>query len=200
MASKKTCPACGSSKVRTTYPKEYKYENCGLSDIVLCGRGVEIRECPSCEFTFTCVSEEQQLLQFMGLNLLTAPLGMKGYELRYLRTMFGMTQKEMADEMMVSRRETVADWEAKKGSAWSRLTEELGVRLVLVGLFRTHVIESDRCFLAPSQIEDFEESEASFSTLVKEFRETKPAKKCTVSIRHRPIKKEWESTESCCAS
>ena len=71
------------------------YEHAGLSRVVLVGRGVEVVDCPACGLRVERVADEQQLLQVLGLALLIKDPGMTGEELRYLRTLYGMTQAEL---------------------------------------------------------------------------------------------------------
>lgn len=163
MARHKTCPVCGSRNVEVEYPREFAYENVGLDGLVLRGRGVEITACGECGNDTTLVHDEQQLLQVVGLILLLGPLGLKGGELRYLRALFGISQATLASEIGLSRRETVAEWESRS-RIFSHRHEEIGLRVLLVELFRRHIVESEYCFLAPEQL-------AAFTTFVAGFAE-----------------------------
>jgi DNA-binding transcriptional regulator YiaG len=162
MARRKTCPVCGSRNVVVEYPGEFAYEHVGLEGLVLRGRGVEVSSCGECGQETTLVHNEQQLLQALGVILLLGPLDMKGEELRYLRSIFGISQATLASEIGLTRRETVAEWESRS-RIFSHLHEEIGLRVLLIGLFRRYVIESDHCFLAPEQMVAFARSVAAFA-------------------------------------
>ncbi|RKZ11825.1 hypothetical protein DRQ53_08560 [bacterium] len=162
MPAKKRCPICGSEDVSTESPSEYLYEHSGLSNVVLVGPGiVRITHCENCGQEMTVVRDEQQLLQAIGLGLLQQEPGMRGEELRFLRSLFEMTQAELADAMGLPRRETVAEWEAKS-RIFARPRDEITPRLILLNLFRTQVIESAYCALRTPQIELYESLVESF--------------------------------------
>lgn len=192
MATKKRCPVCGSVKARVESPSEYKYEHSGLSNVILIGRGiVRIASCDNCEHVTTVVRDEQQLLQAIGLGLLQRPPGMTGEELRYLRTLFDMTQADLASALGLPRRETVAEWEAKE-RVFAAPRDEITPRLILLNLFRTQIIESDHCFLLPPHIKEYEEFVESFveyvGRVLSEHKKQKPHAGFSVRLKER---KRW---------
>jgi DNA-binding XRE family transcriptional regulator len=144
------------------YPDEFAYEHVGLEGLVLRGQGVEVASCDECGNETTLVHDEQQLLQVLGVIVLLGPLGLKGEELRYLRSVFGISQATLASEIGLARRETVAEWEARS-RIFGHLHEEIGLRVLLMGLFRRCVIETEYCFLAPDQVEAFTKFAAGFA-------------------------------------
>jgi DNA-binding transcriptional regulator YiaG len=162
MARRTRCPICSSRNVRVEHPCEFAYEHVGLDGLVLRGKGVEVTFCSECGHETTLVSDEQQLLQVLAVGLLTGPPGMKGEELRYLRTVFGISQAALAKELGLSRRETIAEWEAKP-RIFAHPHEEIGLRALLLGLCRRYVIESEYCFLEPDQVAAFETFVAGFA-------------------------------------
>lgn len=189
---RKRCPVCGSMSVSVETPSEYRYSDCGLSDVVLYGSGgVVVTKCADCHNTTTMVRQEQQLLQSLGLVLLGRAPGMTGEEMRYLRTLFEMTQDEFARALKV-RRATVSDWERSK-----RVTNDVGTeivhRLVLLTLFNERVIESDHCFLQKPHLRRFGELMESFvQTGMKMLDQKRPRRRRT-QVRHHPRKKSWEA-------
>ena len=162
MARRTRCPVCNSRNVRVEHPREFAYEHVGLSGLVLRGKGVEVTFCGDCGHETTLVHNEQQLLQVLGVILLFGPPGMKGEELRYLRTVFGISQGEFAEELGLSRRETIAEWEARP-RIFAHPHEEIGLRVILLDLYRRYVIESEYCFLEPDQVAAFEAFVAGFA-------------------------------------
>jgi transcriptional regulator with XRE-family HTH domain len=165
MASRKLCPVCSSQNIRVEYPPEYNYEDAGLSGVVLRGRGVQITRCGDCGNETSLVRDEQQLLQVLGLSLLVGPPGLTGEGLRYLRTLFGISQAALAKELCIPRRETIAEWEAKS-RIFSRPHEEIGLRIFLLELYRKNVVGSEYCFLVPEQVAAFDKFVMEFVTNV----------------------------------
>jgi DNA-binding XRE family transcriptional regulator/predicted RNA-binding Zn-ribbon protein involved in translation (DUF1610 family) len=155
MATKQKCPVCGAGDVTVTKPSEYKYDNCGLSGVVLLGEGVTIFDCGQCGNRATLIHNEVQLSQIIGMTILMNTKSLSGEEVRYLRTLCGMTQKEIS-EMINMRRPTVSDWE-RRGTkkAFSLGIEEIGFRLFFFRMFSEKVIESEYCALSPKQIGHF---------------------------------------------
>ncbi len=187
----RSCPICRSKEVNFEQPTEYRYDNCGLSRIILLGQGVVVARCASCGNTSTRIRNEPQLLQYLGMILLMNPPGMKGEELRYMRTLLGMTQAELAKVLRTPRRETVAEWE-KKGRIWDRPLDEVGPRAGLLALYETRIVQSDSCFLADRHKSILERYTCSFVRVIFERMGTKRSNDA-VSITHRPRKREWEA-------
>ena len=188
MAAKKRCPICGSTEVRVESPPEYRYDHVGLSNVVLKG-GVKTTHCQTCGNVTTLVNDEQQLLQVLGLVLLQRPPGMKGEELRYLRTLYGMTQTALMRALNLPRRATVAEWEARD-RIFKRSGEESHLRLILLSLFKTQVIDSDHCFLTDASQQDYDGFAQSFVNRIQKML-GEQRRSGGLSIRRRPRRKEW---------
>ncbi len=146
MPTKQKCPICRSPEAVTERPANYRYEHIGLSNVILVGREVAITSCRKCGHVTTGINNELQLLDVLGLNIVLSAPGLKGEELRYLRTMFDLTQADLAKAMGLPRRETIAEWEAKS-RIFASPAAEVAPRLVLLGLFKTHIFESEFCQL-----------------------------------------------------
>ncbi len=191
MVAMNRCPVCGSSDVAKEIPEAYRYTEAGLSGVTLIGRGVSVTRCRECRIVTTVVQDEQQLLQAIGLSLVLGPPGMTGEELRFLRSMYGMTQAELAAALGLPRRETVADWE-RKDRIFKRVVDEVFLRLILLSRFRDEVIDSDHCFLVEDQVRAYRDHARSFveraEDLLHDNRQPAPLR-----IRHRPRKKIWFS-------
>lgn len=198
MAAKKQCPACGSKNVRVESPKKYKYENIGLTDILLLGNGVTLTDCPGCETKTTTIHDELQLMQVIGMSILTCETPFTGEEIRYLRTLFEMTQGDLAMEAGV-RRATVAEWEGKKARTIAKdPMSELGLRMVLLHQFYERVVESDYCALTEKHLDRLSGFAGSVvvraKSMIKEKRQHKP-----LSIKRSTRKKDWVAEEPCFA-
>ncbi len=186
---KNRCPICGSPDVAVETPKKYQYDNCGLPNVLLIGNGVIVFDCHSCKSTATTIVNEQQLIQVLGLRLVTAPLGIKGYEMKFLRALYGMTQTEMAKEFPRRRRETISEWEAK-GRIFQNPNDEVLPRLVLLRLFSDRVIESDHSFLSINHTKKYLEFTRSIVDNIPEMIEEKRAKS-PLSACHQSHKRAW---------
>ncbi len=191
MATRKRCPVCGSNKVEFFYPAEYEYKECGLSGVILMGRGVRRSNCSDCGQKTTRIIMEQQLLQLIGLALLINAGDMRGEDLRYLRRMFGMTQKELATQIGTGRRETVAEWEARE-RAFDTKFDEMGRRLVLLHLFRSEVLDSDHNFLDDAHRDLVEKYMDNLLDDIVKLTKPAPTVKKTVTLKHRPRLQEWD--------
>lgn len=162
MAIKKKCPACGSTKVRTEKPEEFHHDRLGLPGVVLLGNGVTLCHCENCGNTTTVVAQEQQLIQVVGLSILTDGPGITGDQVRFLRTLFELTQQEFANAIG-KRRATIAEWEAKgRECVFRKPFDEIGLRMFLMHEFTEKVIESDHCHLSSSQVKFYSDFVGSF--------------------------------------
>ncbi len=121
----------------------------------------------------TSIWNEQQLSQVLGLSILLSPPGMRGEHLRYLRTMFGMTQAEMARAMNLKRRPTIAVWESRS-TVFGNPGDEMLPRAILLNLFKVKIIDSEFCFLTDRQRQLFDDSLCSFVSWIPEAIRTRP--------------------------
>ena len=190
MTARKSCPACSSPDVRVERPAEFRYQNCGLSNVVLAGGGVQVVACNRCGSTSTRVENEPQLLQVIGAALLISPPGMRGEELKYLRTLYGMTQSDMAKTLGTDRRETIAEWESMD-RIWAKPSQEIGPRVLLLHMYHAQVIESDFCSLSEEHKKMLTSFQQAFVQQVRELLNRKRASKVSITLRAR--KKEWET-------
>jgi len=151
MAASKKCPVCDSASVRVEKPVEYECDRIGLSGVLLTGNGVTVYHCGICGHTTTEIVQEQQLLQVIGLSLLTRGPGLTGDQVRYLRNLVGSTQQAFA-EAIGKRRATIAEREAKGCHyVFPKPFDGIGLRVFLMHEFTEHVIESESCLLSARQ-------------------------------------------------
>jgi transcriptional regulator with XRE-family HTH domain len=128
----------------------------------------------------------------IGLAILLDPEDLRGEDLRYLRTLFGMTQKELAEKLVSGgRRETVAEWEKKK-KAFDNKFDELARRIVLLHLFRSEVLNSSDCFLDENHRERIQKYSSRLVDDILDLMKPIPKAKKAVFLRHRPKLKEWD--------
>jgi transcriptional regulator with XRE-family HTH domain len=139
----------------------------------------------------THVNDEQQLLQVLGLILLLGPPGMSGEELRYLRTLYGMTQTALAKALGLPRRETIAEWEAK-GRIFANPAAEIAPRLVLLNLLKIHVFESDHCFLADIHRQGYDTFAQSVVDRIQDMLIKKKSSR-RLSLRRQSKTREWSA-------
>jgi transcriptional regulator with XRE-family HTH domain len=116
---------------------------------------------------------------------------MKGEELRYLRTLYGMTQTALMRALNLPRRATVAEWEARD-RIFKRSGEESHLRLILLSLFKTQVIDSDHCFLTDAGQQDYDRFAQSFVDRIQKML-GEQRRSGGLSIRRRPRRKEWSA-------
>lgn len=157
------CPICGSSDVRVECPPRYALDHCGLSGVFLEGNGVVLTDCDACGEQTSTIRNEAQLLQCLGLMIILSGPGLTGEELGYLRSLYEMSQEDLATAIGRSRRETIADWEARGTQPVFRAPfDELNLRVVLMSLFQTKVVESKWCCLAPRHLDQFHAARRDF--------------------------------------
>ena len=96
MAPNRRCPNCGSTRVTLERPSRYAFDWCGLSGVVLVGDGVVVSDCAECRETTTTIRNLPQLLQVIGLALVLGGPGLTGQDLAYLRSLFEISQGELA--------------------------------------------------------------------------------------------------------
>ncbi len=138
MAPTRRCPNCGSTRVNLEQPSRYEFDWSGLSGVVLAGDGVVLLDCEECRESTTTIRNLPQLLQVIGLALVLGGPGLTGQELAYLRSLFEISQGELARATGRGRRETIADWEARGAAPIFRTTGRAHVSVpVACGGFET---------------------------------------------------------------
>lgn len=85
----------------------YHYTECGLDDIYLCG-GYDIEPTPYGEAV--SIKYEEELLEAIGIFLVTEKKVLSGKELRFLRKQMDLTQAELGRWVGLSAQQ-VARWE-----------------------------------------------------------------------------------------
>ena len=196
MAPTRRCPNCGSTRINREQPSRYEFDWSGLSGVVLAGDGVVVLDCAECRETTTTIRNLPQLLQVIGLALVLGGPGLTGQELAYLRSLFEISQGELARATGRGRRETIADWEARGVAPIFRTAfEELSLRVVLLSLFRSHVAGSKWCCLSARQLAQFEEATASFVVRVEDILAT-PAGHGPLELRRTSSTGEWRPSTS----
>lgn len=193
MASKNRCPACGSSRVRVAYPSDCVYENSGLTGVHLVGKGVAEAACAACGDVTTTVLQEAQLQQVLGMAIVLGGAGLTGEQLRYLRKLFDLTQDELAQAIGKGRRETVAEWESREQARLFRVAyDELGLRVVLISIFRARIVQSEFCCLSSRHKSDFGHAAAAFVELAAPFARQANCPTPGLRVRRRGPLADWD--------
>lgn len=170
LARTRTCPLCGSPEARFEHPARYEYDHCGLTGVFLEGNAVELTECDKCGEGTSMIYNEVQLMDYLGLVILLSGPGLTGEEIAYLRSLYRMSQEDLATAIGRSRRETIADWEARGTQPVFRAPfDELNLRVVLMSLFQKKVVESKWCCLAPRHLDQFHAARRDFISRVDEM-------------------------------
>ena len=154
------CPGCGRRTAKQQVVPEYRYRECGLSDVVLCG-GVIETNCGHCDEQSVAVPGEWQVLQLIALALLTSQQRLAGPQMKYLRGACDLSQAALAKTLR-KRRETVAERESRLDPRISE-AEEVWFRLAILEAFSQHLSEPDRNFLAPVHLKALRTFAAEFS-------------------------------------
>ena len=193
MTSEKRCPVCRSTAVRVELPSEYADDHCGLSHVILTGKGVKITHCANCGHETTLVEDEQQLLQVLGLGLLLGPPGMRGEELRYLRTLYGDDATGPgASARTVPPRDRGRFGKPGIGSSGAQARRQPSW-MALINLFRDSVIASEYCFLADEHRRLYSEPRTRpLSTDIQEMLAAQP-NVGSFRVRRRPRKRLWSA-------
>ncbi|MDD9841654.1 MAG: helix-turn-helix domain-containing protein [Alphaproteobacteria bacterium] len=89
---------------------EYHYTECGLDNIILCNR--EIVQDDHGE-QVVLIPNINGLHEFIALSIIDSENRMSGKELRFLRTLMGLTQDELA-QIVQRKRLTINRWESGK--------------------------------------------------------------------------------------
>jgi transcriptional regulator with XRE-family HTH domain len=104
--------------------KEYRYTECGLDNVVLVG----LEECTD-DLGENCVTIPRinKLHEAIAMSVLTRRGGMTGAELKFLRTLMGMTQAELG-KIVDRDAQTIGRWE--RGEFENDPNAETIIRLV----------------------------------------------------------------------
>lgn len=155
-----SCPACNADQIKETHPRTYRYPGAGLPDVHLRG-GVTLISCKSCGVVSVHVEKEWQLLQVIGLSLLWAPRHLAGPELRFLRTLSGLTQQQLATRIRAPRRATIAEREAGKHLPMG-FGDEILYRKVYLDAFEKLIETPGESHLAPYHKKQLSQLKAGF--------------------------------------
>ncbi|MGI4818631.1 helix-turn-helix domain-containing protein [Brevundimonas sp.] len=87
--------------------QDYRYDECGLDNVILVG--LSVCEDDQGEATYT-IPNINRLHRSIMAAVAAKPTGLNGKELRFLRTELGLTQSEMA-EIVSKDTQTIGRWE-----------------------------------------------------------------------------------------
>jgi len=156
------CPRCGRQNVTRLALRDFRYQGCGLDNVVLKSGVTEIR-CADCGGAFHSIPREQQLLQVIALSMLWKPAPLLGAEWRFVRKACGLTQEQAQIGLGRSRRGTISDWERKRPAI--DLPTEIGARLFYLHAFEKRAGRPEHGFLDRIHLGQLAAMRASFAEL-----------------------------------
>lgn len=106
-----TCVECGNDRVTVERNAAVRYDMGGLHHVTL--QGVEIRRCETCGDQSIKIPRIGQLHRVLADYLIRQPRLLLGNEIRFLRTHLGLSGRDFAHLMGVTR-ESVSRWEHDK--------------------------------------------------------------------------------------
>ena len=192
MQAIRTCPKCGSPRIRTKHVPKYQYRESGLDDIWLEGKGVLEARCASCGARFVRVLKERQLLQVIAVGLLMRPGFLVGKEIRYLRETCGLTQTDLANILGKDRRASITEWETQaepsRDQAW-----EYFLRTALLRQFVRMLRDGSKRHLSQHHIDALEKWCGQFYDEVVRFVSASDSKP-RLSLVKRTERTDWQPT------
>jgi putative zinc finger/helix-turn-helix YgiT family protein len=106
-----SCAECGNEQVSIERNAAIRYDMGGLHNVTL--QGVEVRRCAACGEESIKIPRIGQLHRLLASLLIGQPRLLVGDEIRFLRKHLGLSTRDFAHRMGVSR-ETVSRWENDK--------------------------------------------------------------------------------------
>ncbi len=122
------CTLCNDIVLRILDHESYLYEDCGLPIVVLLGLSVD--QCQSCNTETVSIPRIRDLHRKLAGAVLLKPKALTGGELRFLRTVAGLSMGAFAAQLGVSFH-TIRAWET---SAALRYLNDVGARIVVATL------------------------------------------------------------------
>lgn len=108
------CTECGAAALTRTPAPNYRYTECGLSNVVVVS-GIENEVCGECGAESLRIPALSRLHRAIALALSRKAGRFSGEEIRFLRKSVGLSGKDFAHVMGVTP-ETVSRWENDKDS------------------------------------------------------------------------------------
>lgn len=103
------CASCSNSKRLKAEKRVVKYDECGLTNIVL--DGITVYTCPICGEEYFDYGNINQLHSLIKDAIMKRPGVITGPEIRFLRKYFGYSKEYFADILKVDER-TIYRWES----------------------------------------------------------------------------------------
>jgi len=139
------CTLCNNIVLKIVDDEFYFYEDCGLPSVVLFGLTVD--HCQDCNNETVSIPGIPDLRRELARAVLLKPAALSGRELRFLRTVAGLSIVAFAEQLGVAI-QTIQAWERSEAL---RYLNDLGGRIVIASL----VALSEECspiFKVPSAI------------------------------------------------
>jgi len=104
------CRACGTGRLVTSVLPEHREQLGGIT--VILRNAVLLHRCPDCGEEMTEIPEARQLYSAVALARVMLPVQLAGQDIRFLRSVFDMTQPEFAEAIGLDSAETISRWES----------------------------------------------------------------------------------------
>jgi transcriptional regulator with XRE-family HTH domain len=122
------CTLCNNIALKVMGHGFYLYEDCGLSSVVLSGLTVD--HCQNCNTETVSIPHIPDLHRKLARTVLVKPAALTGGELRFLRTVAGLSTLAFAEQLGVAI-QTIQAWERSEAL---RYLNDLGARIVVASL------------------------------------------------------------------
>jgi putative zinc finger/helix-turn-helix YgiT family protein len=103
------CSACGTGRLVTSVLPEHTEHLGGLT--VILRHAVLLHRCPECGEEMTEIPDPRKLYAAVALARVMLPVQLAGRDIRFLRSVFDMTQPEFAEAVGLDSAETISRWE-----------------------------------------------------------------------------------------
>jgi len=126
------CTLCNNITLKMLDRESYLYEDCGLPSVVL--GGLTVNHCQGCNTDTVSIPRIPDLHRKLARAVLLKPAALTGRELRFLRTVAGLSTVAFAEGLGVAI-QTIQAWERSKAL---RYLNDLGARMVIAALIAPH--------------------------------------------------------------
>ncbi len=148
MEAKLKCFDCRSSELITEFIANYRYDECGLPNIIL--KDITQKRCPNCGSTFVSIPGMKGLHRSIAIALISKNSKLTPAERRFLRKSLGWSAADFARKFHTSA-PVVSRWESERMPNSMSTANELLLRVLVaqgqkIGNYQEHMekIELER--------------------------------------------------------
>ena len=143
MVSNVKCFDCRSSELITESIANYRYDECGLPNIIL--KNITQRRCPNCGSTFVSIPGMKGLHRSIATALISKNSKLAPAEIRFLRKSLGWSAADFARKFHTSA-PVISRWESERMSVSMSTANELLLRVLVaqgqkIGDYPEHIEE-----------------------------------------------------------